>query len=158
MCSNETEGCFMSDQSPRSRIVVGVDGSPQSVAALRWAAEQARRTDSEIHAVTGWEIPITIMVVPHYTEADYLRDAREVLDRTVTEALGPDPGVKVEKHLVQDRPARVLADAAEGAELLVVGSHGRGQLPGMHLGSVASYCVHHAPCPVIVVRGRRNGR
>jgi nucleotide-binding universal stress UspA family protein len=53
----------------------------------------------------------------------------------------------------QGRPARVLTHLAEGADLLVVGSHGRGELPGMHLGSVASYCAHHAPCPVVVLRG-----
>jgi nucleotide-binding universal stress UspA family protein len=76
----------------------------------------------------------------------------------MAEALGPEPGVHVEKYLVQGRPARALAEAAEGAELLVTGSHGRGELPGMHLGSAASYCVHHAPCLVAVVRGRHTGR
>jgi nucleotide-binding universal stress UspA family protein len=56
------------------------------------------------------------------------------------------------------RPAHALTDAAAEADLLVVGSHGRGELPGMHLGSVAGYCVHHAPCPVLVYRVSAVGR
>jgi nucleotide-binding universal stress UspA family protein len=146
----------VSEQESRPLIVVGVDGSVSAMAALRWAAQQARLIDADIHAVTGWEIPITIMIVPTYTEADYARDARQMLDRAVAEALGSVPGVHAEKHLVQERPALALCRAAEAAQLLVVGSH-KGALPGMHLGSVASYCVHHAPCPVVVVRGRQGG-
>lgn len=148
----------MTEQQERPRIVVGIDGSLLSLAALRWAIGQARRTGAEVHAVTGWEIPITIMVVPTYTEADYARDARQVLDRAVAEVQRTERDVSVEKHLVQQRPALALTRTADGAELLVIGSHGRGELPGMHLGSVASYCVHHAPCPVVVVRGRDTGR
>lgn len=139
----------------RSRpiIVVGVDGSEPSLAALRWAAQQARRTGAQIHAVTAWDIPPTIFVVPEYVEADYARDARLLLDHTVSAALGTDRAVPVARAAVQDRPARALVAAAEGAMLLVVGNRGRGALPGVHLGSVASYCVNHAPCPVVVVRG-----
>ncbi|MGH4008321.1 MAG: universal stress protein [Pseudonocardiaceae bacterium] len=144
----------MSEQGSRPLIVVGVDGSVSAIAALRWAAQQARLIDADIHAVTGWEVPITIMLVPTYTEADYARDARQVLDRAVAEALGPTPEVHVEKHLVQEHPALALCQAAETAQLLVVGSH-KAALPGMHLGSVASYCVHHAPCPVVVIRGQQ---
>jgi nucleotide-binding universal stress UspA family protein len=139
-------------------IVVGIDGSLLSVAALRWAIGQARLTGADVHAVTGWEVPITIMVVPTYVEADYARDAQQVLERAVAEVQQTEPDVRIETHLIQKRPALALAAAAEGAQLLVIGSHGRGELPGMHLGSVASYCVHHAPCPVVVVRGRDSGR
>ena len=139
-------------------IVVGIDGSILSVAALRWAVGQARLTGADVHAVTGWEVPITIMIVPTYTEADYARDAQQVLDRAVAEVQQTEPDVRIERHLIQKRPALALTAAAEDAQLLVIGSHGRGELPGMHLGSVASYCVHHAPCPVVVVRGRDSGR
>lgn len=148
----------MTEPHERPRIVVGIDGSLPSIAALRWAIGQARLTGGEVHAVTGWEIPVTIMIVPRYTEADYARDAREILHRAVTEVRQAEPDVPVEQHLVQQRPALALTRAAEGAQLLVVGSHGRDELPGMHLGSVASFCVHHAPCPVVVVRGRDTGR
>lgn len=61
----------MSQQRPDIRpIVVGVDGSVLSVTTLRWAVEHARRTGADVHAVTGWEVPATIMIVPTYTEAD----------------------------------------------------------------------------------------
>jgi nucleotide-binding universal stress UspA family protein len=148
----------MSEQLQQAPIVVGVDGSLLSIAALRWAVDQARLTGADVHAVTGWEVPITIMMVPRYTEADYARDAREVLDRAVAEVQDIEPDVCIRRHLIQKRPGLALTAAAEGARLLVIGSHGRGELPGMHLGSVASYCVHHAPCPVVVIRGRDTGR
>ncbi len=139
-------------------IVVGVDGSALSVAALRWAADHARRIGGRLLAVTGFEVPWTIFFAPTATEADYANAAREVLDTAVAEALGEDPGIPVDKHVSQSRPAHALTDACAGATLLVVGSHGRGELPGMHLGSVAGYCVHHAPCPVLVFRGEHTGR
>lgn len=143
----------MSDQQQADPIVVGVDGSPLSIAALRWAVTQARLTGSDIHAVTGWEVPYTIMIVPTYTEGDYACDAHKVLDQGVAEVQEASPDVRIEKHLIQKRPALALVTAAKDAQLLVIGGQGRGELPGMHLGSVASYCVHHAPCPVVVIRG-----
>lgn len=145
----------MTEQGSVGPIVVGIDGSVRSVAALRWAVGLARLTGADVHAVTGWEVPVTIMLVPTYTEADYAREARAVLDRVVTEVQEMEPDIKIESHLVHQRPALALMEWAEGAQLLVIGSHGRGELPGTHLGSTASYCVHHAPCPVVVVRGRQ---
>lgn len=142
----------MADGSKR-RIVVGIDGSEDSKEALRWALEQARRTGAEIDAVTAWEVPLTIMVVPTYTEEDYVEHARQVLQGVLDEIVGPVGDVAVHARVVEGRAARVLAHTAANADMLVVGSHGRGELPGMHLGSVASYCVHHAPCPVVVLRG-----
>ncbi len=97
-------------------IVVGIDGSLLSVAALRWAIGQARLTGADVHAVTGWEVPITIMVVPTYVEADYARDAQQVLDRAVAEVQQTEPDVRIEKHLIQKRPALALAATAEGAQ------------------------------------------
>lgn len=134
------------------RIVVGIDGSPDSKQALRWAVDQAEVTDAEVEAVCAWEVPVTILLLPTATEQDYADRARQVLDDTFAEVVGDDPPVAVHAEAVEGRPARVLSKRAAGADLLVVGSHGRGELPGMHLGSVASYCVHHAPCPVVVLR------
>lgn len=142
----------MSDALERPFIVVGADGSEASIGALRWSLAQARLTGARLVVVTAFNIPWTIMVSPTYTDEDYARDAQEMLDRTVLEAVGDDPGVPVETALLQIRPALALTDVAKGAELLVVGAKGQGELPGLHLGSVASYCVHHAPCPVVVYR------
>jgi nucleotide-binding universal stress UspA family protein len=135
----------------RPVIVAGVDGFNDSKEALRWAARQARLTGAEVHAVTAWQVPAWSFAMPSHTEADYAGEARQALDTAVREALGPDPDVPVVTRLVQQRPATALVEEAAHADLLVVGGHGHGELPGVHLGTVASYCTHHAPCPVVVV-------
>lgn len=134
------------------RIVVGIDGSPDSEEALRWAIAQAERMGATVEAVTAWEVPISIVIVPTATEEDYENRAREVLQATIDAVLDGTPPVPVSAYPIEGRPAHALTNQARGADLLVIGSHGRGELPGMHLGSVASYCVHHAPCPVVVLR------
>jgi nucleotide-binding universal stress UspA family protein len=134
------------------RIIVGIDGSPDSKQALRWAVAQAERTGQEVHAVTAWEVPVTVVLVPTATEQDYADHAAAVAERELNEVLGEHPSVRVHAATIEGRPARVLTAMATGEDTLVVGSHGRGELPGMHLGSVASYCVHHAPCPVVLLR------
>jgi nucleotide-binding universal stress UspA family protein len=148
----------MTDKTDRPVIVVGIDGSEPSIGALRWALTQARTRHARVLAVSGWEVPWSVFVSPTYTESDYASEAHQALDRVVRDATRDAPDVVVETRLVHARPAHALTMAAEGAELLVVGSHGQGELPGMHLGSVATYCVHHAPCPVLVFRGPRSGR
>ncbi|MGB7979270.1 MAG: universal stress protein [Candidatus Nanopelagicales bacterium] len=147
----------MSDKS-RPLVVVGVDGSPLSIEAIRWAAGYARTIGGSLLAVTGYEVPWTIFFAPTATEEDYEKAARVVIDEAVAQALGDEPDIPVATRLVGNRPAHALTDSAAGADLLVVGSHGRGAMPGMHLGSVANYCVHHAPCPVLVYRTAQSGR
>ncbi|MEX5637832.1 universal stress protein [Parafrankia sp. FMc2] len=142
----------MGEQRSHPRIVVGADGKAPSVAALRWAVPQAEATGAVIDVVTGWQVPATILVTRTYTEGDYMEDARQALERTVDEALVNEPVVHIGMYLVPERPALALTRTAEDADLLVVGGHGR-DFPGMRLGSVASYCVRNAPCPVVVVRG-----
>lgn len=114
---------------------------------------QAQLTGAEVDAVTAWEVPLTIFMLPTATEQEYADRAAVVLAETLDEVLGDEPPVVVHARTMEGRAAQVLARQADGADLLVVGTHGRGELPGMHLGSVASYCVHHAPCPVVVLRG-----
>jgi nucleotide-binding universal stress UspA family protein len=149
----------MAEHSGSGLIVVGVDGSDTSVAALEWAVDEARTRGSRVLAITAFDIPWTIMIVPTYTESDYGRDAQAMLDQTMEKFREGNPdltSVPLETRLVQRRPALALAEAARDADLLVVGSHGYGALSGMHLGSVATYCVHHAPCPVVVHRTRES--
>ena len=109
------------------------------------------------HAIGAWEVPVTIFITPTYVGADYLRDAIAGFEKAIAEALkdlGDDgAGVVIETQLVEQSPSKALHDASIGAVSLVIGSHGHGNsFPGMHLGSTASYCVHHAPCPVVVIR------
>ena len=80
----------------------------------------------------------------------------------LTRSLSPHdpPDVPVSAEVLQERPALALTGMAQtrSADLLVIGSHGKGELAGLHLGSVAGYCVHHAPCPVLIYRTKSTGR
>lgn len=148
----------MNDEiSTKPFIVVGVDGSEQSVKALKWAVEHAQLLGANVHAVGVWDVPGTIFLTPAYAESDYGDDAERGFNEAIATALEElgevGEGVVVVKNLAQGNPSKVLHDAALGAVSLVVGSHGyQDAFPGMHLGSTASYCVHHAPCPVVVIR------
>ena len=136
----------------RGRIVVGVDGSPSSAAALRWAADQARLTGAEVHAVMTWEVPTNYSWAPMVPSSDFASDCNAYLVQTVKETLGDVDAPEVRCQALEGHPARRLVDAAEGADLLVVGSRGHGGFAGMLLGSVSQHVVGHAPCPVVVVR------
>ena len=140
------------DEAPR--IVVGVDGFESSQAALRWAIHQAKLTGAVVEAVTAWQIPVGTGLVPATDMPDYQDDARMVLTEAITETCMIDDEVEVRLRVVEGRAAQVLLDAAQGAELLVLGSRGHGGLAEALLGSVGQYCVHHAPCPVVVMRGK----
>ena len=140
------------DEAPR--IVVGVDGFESSTAALRWAIHQARLTGAVVEAVTAWQLPVGTGLVPVADMPDYQDDARIVLTDAITQMCEVDTDVQVCPRVVQGRAANVLVDAAEGADLLVVGCRGHGGLAEALLGSVGQYCVHHASCPVVIMRGK----
>jgi nucleotide-binding universal stress UspA family protein len=133
------------------RIVVGVDGSPSSAAALRWAAGQARLTGAEIHAIMTWELPTNYSWAPVLENVDFADDCQKRLATAVREALGDDGAHAVRYEALAGHPAWRLIEAADGADLLVVGSRGHGGFVGMLLGSVSQHVVAHAPCPVVVV-------
>lgn len=138
--------------STPGRIVVGVDGSDASRDALRWAAHQAELTGSHLEIIMTWELPGSTWAIPLPENVDFEADAREALRRVVHETLGPDVGESVTALVQEGHAAPVLVDASNGADLVVVGSHGRGAFAGMVLGSVSSHVVSHARCPVVVVR------
>jgi nucleotide-binding universal stress UspA family protein len=133
-------------------IVVGADGSDASAEALRWAIRQAKLTGAEVRVATGYTVPVTIFVAPTYSEVDYERDAVEAQHVTINKATQGLRDVPMTTTVIETRAGRLLTEMAQGAELLVVGSHGHGGFPGMHLGSVANFCVNHSPCPVVVVQ------
>lgn len=136
-------------------IVVGVDGSEVSVGALRWALRHAKAHGAEVRAVLAWDAPTTFYMSPVRTEGDYEQLAEEALDSAVAEVAADAEGVTVHRELALGRPGPTLCHRAENADLLVVGAHGWGGGEGFHLGSASNYCVHHAPCPVLVHRPRR---
>jgi len=143
---------------PDRRVVVGVDGSPCSVKALRWAIVQAQRTGAGVEAVASWQDPVvsgyfSYGFAPVFTDdQDWAALTGKYLQESVAGAVDElHPDRQVVARVVQGHPAQVLLDAAVGAQLLVVGSRGHGTLAGMLLGSVSQHCVQHAPCPVVVI-------
>ena len=145
------------NNAARPRIVVGVDGFESSEAALRWAIHQAKLTGAVVEAVTAWQVPAGTGLVPIADMPDYQDDARTVLAEAITEMCTTDPEVEVRPHVVAGRAGQVLVDVADGADLLVVGCRGHGGLADARLGSVGQFCVHHAPCPVVIMRGKHEG-
>ncbi|HEX2902365.1 MAG TPA: universal stress protein [Jatrophihabitans sp.] len=131
-------------------IVVGVDGSPASRDAVRWAAQQAELTGASLRAVASWRWPNYITRVP--PGSDPAADTRRTLDEVLEAALADHPELEVTRHVVEGPPGPALLTQAVGAQLLVVGAKGRAAFPGMLLGSVAEYCVRNGECPVVVVR------
>lgn len=138
----------MTSGSDRPLIVAGVDGSQCSLEALRWAARQAELTGADLQVVMAWTLPEIYSYTPH----DFEGDTRKALEVAIERALGPEPRVPVLAQVVAGHPAEALIDASRDAQLLVVGSHGRGGFTGMLLGSVSQRCVGHAKCSVVVVR------
>ena len=139
------------------RIVVGVDGSAPSEEALAFAIEEARRRDATLAVVHAYMVPIAWaglevgMLTPMPDPQHLEEDARKVLDHVLEDA--PDD-VRIERVVVQAAASEALIDAAEDAELLVVGSRGHGGFYGLLLGSTSHQVVTHAPCPVTVVPHR----
>ncbi|MFG2859207.1 universal stress protein [Streptomyces sioyaensis] len=150
----------MSSQPEESgRIVVGVDGSPSSKEALRWAVRQAEVTHDGVNAVIAWEYPplygsIGWLDAPQSLAQDMKVWAAQTLDDAITEVVKTGDTSRVTPTVAYGTAAAVLLEAARGASLLVVGSRGHGGFSGALLGSVSQHCTQHAPCPVVVIRGR----
>jgi nucleotide-binding universal stress UspA family protein len=142
------------------RIVVGVDGSPPAERALRWAMDEARVRRARVQVVHAWREPVSLVgAAPSATvtvDAAELEVAgHDILDGAVdavdTAGLAHPP----ERVLVNGGPALAILDLAGGADLVVVGSRGRGGFAGLVLGSVSQQVAMHARCPVVVLPPRR---
>ncbi len=142
----------------RSRIVVGVDGSPAARAALEWAFGEARLRHVPVHAVCAYEEPLGLgaAAVASAGAVDTLRTALERDAEAVLEeaAAGAPDGVAVTVDAVRGGPGHALVAAAEGSSLLVVGSRGRGGFKSLLLGSVSEHCASRAGGVVVVIRAR----
>jgi nucleotide-binding universal stress UspA family protein len=125
---------------------------------LRWAVRQAKLVNGTVDAVIAWQIPMMLQSygwAPVYVEeaGNFEQDARKRLDAVIGEVVTPADGQRVSSLVIKGHPAEVLIDAAADADLLVVGSSGHGGFAEALLGSVSQHCVHHAPCPVLIMRG-----
>jgi nucleotide-binding universal stress UspA family protein len=147
-------------------VVVGIDGSEGSDAALRFALEEARLRRATLRVVHAYVLPLAeVAPDPFLLEfpsvpgpdleaiaEDLDKGAASLIDAAVERALGgSEADVAIERVAFEGSPAASLIDEAEGAELLVVGSRGHGRVHGLLLGSVSQQCVSHAPCPVAIV-------
>ncbi|MDU0293482.1 universal stress protein [Saccharothrix longispora] len=136
------------------RIVVGVDGSPSSLTALRWAVDEAKLRGAVVEAVLAWHVEYSMVIGPMSAAvaAGMDRDKLREDSRALLEELVGGTGGDVRAVLAEGDARDVLVRASRDAALLVVGSRGAGPIRGVLLGSVSSYCVHHAHCPVVVIR------
>ncbi|MFI9152489.1 universal stress protein [Streptomyces sp. NPDC053367] len=143
----------MQTSEPLPRVIVGVDGSPSSYAALRWADRYARLVGGVVTAVHAWDTPSETGWSGPASDTDFdLQQARERFTQELSSVFpdGRPPGMT--EHLVEGDPSEVLIRASEGADILVVGRRGRGGFARAMLGSVSQRCAQHAACPVVVVR------
>jgi nucleotide-binding universal stress UspA family protein len=138
----------------RPNIVVGVDGSEPSKAALAWAIDYATLIGATIDAVISWSYPSTygVSAIPsNWSPAD---DAREALATTVAAVMKEKTAPELTQLVREGNAAQVLLDEAKDAAMLVVGSRGHGGFAGLLLGSVSANCAEHAQCPVLVLHGK----
>lgn len=140
-------------------IVVGFDGSEHSQTALNWAMDEARQRDGQLRLITAWnKAPMAWYPALLETAAGEIaaeESPEQIAGSLQAEALksAADGGVTATGQVVHsDSPASAILDAAQNADLVVVGSRGHGGFPGLHLGSVTTQVISHGPCPVLVVR------
>ncbi|HEX6932201.1 MAG TPA: universal stress protein [Streptosporangiaceae bacterium] len=139
------------------RIVVGVDGSAPSIAALRWAVGHAELSAGVVNAVIAWESGARgggrrLALAPGIDDAGHAELAAKTLSAAIAD-VSPPPDVRVNQLVVEGSAGEVLLSAAQNADLLVVGHSGHGGFASALMGSVSIRCLHHASCPVVVVRG-----
>ncbi|MDX6207421.1 MAG: hypothetical protein QOF39_3478 [Frankiales bacterium] len=146
--------------TPGKRIVVGIDGSPGSREALRWAHQEAELRGGSVTVVMAWApVPMAVGAGLPPRIPDLTPDvaARQVLEAAVAEVYGPGGATEVEQRVEHGSPAKVLIDLSDEADLLVVGGRGRGGFAGLALGSVSQQVAQHSHCPVVVLPAGTHG-
>lgn len=136
----------------KGRIVVGTDGSDNSVAALRWAVEEAILRGASLEVVYTWEFPPIIdpMGISMLPSADEMAASADRLLKDVLRKVDTKTAI-VTTRVLRGTPATALIGAAREADLLVLGRRGHGGFAGLLLGSVAQQVANHAPSPVVLV-------
>ncbi|WP_410582552.1 universal stress protein [Amycolatopsis sp. lyj-108] len=136
-------------------VVVGMDGSPASQAAVPFAFEAASSRDAPLVAVHAWsDLPIATVWDLAADWGAIEQQETKLLAQWLAEYQTQYPDVPVEQVVARDRPAHILLDHAKSAQLVVVGSRGRGGFRGLLLGSTGQALIYHAACPVAVVPPR----
>ncbi len=148
----------MTIYSTRYGIVVGVDGSPSSSSAVRWAAREAAMRHvglTLVHGSTPLVAGSSTIIWTAPIPADFVRAQQEQSERLVDDAVQmaseSAEGVQIHREVIVSAPIPTLVDLSKDAQLIVVGRRGTGQLPPVPLGSVSTAMIHHAHCPVAVI-------
>jgi nucleotide-binding universal stress UspA family protein len=134
------------------RIVVGVDGSESCVKALDWAIREAQRSRVVVEVVTAWTFPMVEGYAFTTSVDDVEKRAREIVTAATGRVAAAAPEVTVRGETADGEAGPILVNAAQGAEMLVVGTSGMGGLRRLFLGSVSGFCAAHATCSVVIVR------
>jgi nucleotide-binding universal stress UspA family protein len=144
----------------RELIVIGVDGSPRSVAALHWGIAEAGRRDADVEVLMCWHPPYIVEAsgygVGYVSPEEMSAGARAELDRMVAEFDADitrvrGDGRQVTERLLEGPPGPTLVTEAKAAAMLVVGRRGHSRLARLVLGSVSHYAAEHGVCPVVIV-------
>lgn len=137
------------------KIVVGVDGSPASLKAVAWAANEAKLRDSAIELLHSWSMPYVVdpmaMMPMAFPVEEMAADANKIVAAATALVANIDPNIRVVGRVERGAASGHLIKAGTSADLLVVGSRGHGGFTGLLLGSVAQQVANHAPCPVVIV-------
>lgn len=138
-----------------NRVVVGVDGSDQSVAALRYGATIAEALQATITVIAAWQSPVAYGEAALYSSWSPEDDARSTVDDVVRKAFPDGNPAGMATGVVHGPAAHALVEVSKDASMLVVGSRGHGGFAGLLLGSVSSACAEYAQCPVLVHHVRK---
>jgi nucleotide-binding universal stress UspA family protein len=129
-------------------IVCGVDGSEAGQRALDWAVDEAERRGCRLRAVTVWSWDAGTATI---SPAEARSRAVELQNRALATVVSRGLELAVERRIAEGRPSEQVCAAAEDADLIVLGSHGRGAVHGALVGSTSQHVIRHAPCPVVVL-------
>ena len=139
-------------------VIVGIDGSAHSARALEWAVTQAALQRAAVTVITVNTVPASpwsghpVVLAQDPAVLDRMRQAAEEMTVKVTSQLGEARPASVTVRAINGFPSKELIDASRDADLLVVGSRGAGGFARLMVGSTSEQVVHHAHCPVVVVR------
>jgi nucleotide-binding universal stress UspA family protein len=140
-------------------VVVGVDGSSCSLEALKYAVDEAKRRGAHLRIVSAWSLPPMTYAggLAAGVDSTVFREAAEAASAdAVTQARQTDAGLVIDAVVPEQSPTAALLEAAEGADLLVVGSRGHGGFASLLLGSVSTQLAQHAPCPITIIHSGKS--
>jgi nucleotide-binding universal stress UspA family protein len=137
------------------KIVVGVDGSPASLKAVSWAANEAKLRGSDIEILHSWSMPFVVdpmaMMPMMFPMEEMVADANRIVAAAAAAVVSIDSKIHVATRVERGSASEHLITAGKTADLVVVGSRGHGGFAGLLLGSVAQQVANHTPCPVVIV-------